>query len=565
MLPLGCLEEERTALLQLKDSSLSNGNPCLGKGDARCCDWYGVGCSSSTGRVTGLDLSVVRNGKLGDWYLNASLFLPFQELITLVLMDNQIAGWVENKECSSNLETLYLSGNNITKVVASGGPINVSTLYLNNITSYVKVAKFELTRKLNLDSCSLDENSLQSSEHCLSKNLSLQTLSGALPFQGFLNLKNLELMDLSYNTLNSSSIFRTIQTMTSLKILRLQGCSFNGQLPISKKSGLFSRVTVLLMSDNGFDGSIPSSLGSMSSLQLNNLSGPLPPRFSASSKLRYVYLSRNKLQGPIAMEFYNSSRILALDLSHNNLTGRIPEWIGRLYNLRFLLLSHNNFEDTYYDNLSSSQQSFEFTTKNVTLLYKGSNIRYFSGIDFSCNNFTGEIPPEIGILSKIKVLNLSHNSLIGPIPQHFQAVFSVAHNNLSGKTPARVAQFATFEESSYKDNPFLCGQPLIKTCDVDMPSSPMSNNEEKGGFMDMEVFYVSFGVAYIMVLLPLFKIHVLLFPLETSENALPDSSSWCEQLLTSMVSLEVSASSNKCVPGVLGLFFCSKSSRSSRQ
>uniref|UniRef100_A0A6N2KNJ5 Leucine-rich repeat-containing N-terminal plant-type domain-containing protein n=1 Tax=Salix viminalis TaxID=40686 RepID=A0A6N2KNJ5_SALVM len=851
-LPLGCVEEERTALLQLKDSlNYPNGTslPSWRKGDARCCDWDGVGCSSSTGRVTGLDLSVVRNGELGDWYLNASLFLPFQELITLVLMDNQIAGWVENKgvyqpfkmskleyldlgynrldnsilsymdglsslklylgynrleglidlkECSSNLETLYLSGNNITKVVASGGPINVSTLYLNNITSYGssfqtllqslgafpnltelglgyndlrgrilgdELRNLSSLEKLNLDSCSLDENSLQSLGALPSlKNLSLQTLSGALPFQGFLNLKNLELMDLSYNTLNSSSIFRTIKTMTSLKILRLQGCSFNGQLPISQVdsclrvlanltslqqldlssnhlkipmslsplynlsklksfdgsdnkiyaeeddhnlspkfqleslylssrgqvAGAFPKflyhqfnlqsldltniqikgefptwlmenntylkslylencslsgpfllprsshvnlsflsismnhfqgqipaeigayfpgLQVLLMSDNGFDGSIPSSLGSMSSLQLldlstnfltgrilsnnslpgkipgwignmsslefldlsrNNLSGPLPPRFSASSKLRYVYLSRNKLQGPIAMEFYNSSRILALDLSHNNLTGRIPEWIGRLYNLRFLLLSHNNFEgeipvqlckldqlnlidlshnylsgniiswmistppfpnqDTYYDNLSSSQHSFEFTTKNVTLLYKGSTIRYFSGIDFSCNNFTGEIPPEIGILSKIKVLNLSHNSLIGPIPATFSrlkeiesldlsynklegkippqltglyslAVFNVAHNNLSGKTPARVAQFATFEESSYKDNPFLCGQPLIKTCDVDMPSSPMSNNEEKGGFMDMEVFYVSFGVAYIMVLL----------------------------------------------------------------
>jgi Leucine-rich repeat (LRR) protein len=305
----------------------------------------------------------------------------------------------------------------------------------------------------------------------------------------------------------------------------------------------------------------------------NYFSGRLPPRFGTSSNLRYVYLSRNKLQGPIAMAFYNSSEIVALDLSHNNLTGSIPKWIDRLSNLSFLLLSYNNLEgeipiqlcrldqltlidlshnhlsgnilslmiSTHHfpqdyglnDHLSLSQQSFEFTTKNVSLSYSGSIIQYFTGIDFSCNNFTGEIPPEIGNLSMIKVLNLSHNSLTGPIPPTFSNLkeiesldlsynkldgeipprltelfslefFSVAHNNLSGKTPARVAQFATFEESCYKDNPFLCGEPLPKICGTAMSPSPTptsTNNEDNGAFMDMEVFYVSFGVAYIMALM----------------------------------------------------------------
>ncbi|KAJ7002828.1 hypothetical protein NC653_008139 [Populus alba x Populus x berolinensis] len=42
--------------------------------------WDGIECGSSTGRVTALDLWSSRNWKLGDRYLNASLFLPFQEL-----------------------------------------------------------------------------------------------------------------------------------------------------------------------------------------------------------------------------------------------------------------------------------------------------------------------------------------------------------------------------------------------------------------------------------------------------------------------------------------------------
>ncbi|KAJ6924605.1 receptor-like protein 15 isoform X3 [Populus alba x Populus x berolinensis] len=887
---LGCLEEERIALLHLKDSlNYPNGTslPSWRIDHANCCewDWERIWCNSSTGRVTDLDLYSVRNQELGDWYLNASLFLPFHQLQFLSLMDNHIAGWVENKggyelqklsnleyldlgnnsfansilsyieglpslkylyldynrleglidlkESLSSLKYLRLNDNNINKLVASRGPSNLSTLWIGNITTYG--SSFRLLQSLGafpnlttlhlpsndfrgrklgdefqnlsslemlyLDDCSLDEHSLQSLGALSSlKNLSLRELNGTVPSGDFLDLKNWEYLDLSYNTL-SNSIFQAIETMTSLKTLYLQSCKLNGRIPIaqgflnlknvefldlsfntlnnsifqtiglcdlhhlqvlymndnnlsgilppclanltslqelylssnhlkipislsplynlsklkffngfdneiypdkddhnlspkfqleslilsghgqgagafpkflyhqfslqllrlaniqikgefpnwlienntylqeldlencslsgpfllpknshvnlsflsismnhfqgqipSEIGALLPRLEFLIMSDNGFNGSIPFSLGNISSLQVldlsnnslqgqipgwignmspiefldlswNNFSGRLPPRFGTSSNLRYVYLSRNKLLGSIAMAFYDSSEIFALDLSHNNLTGTIPEWIDRLSNLRFLLLSYNNLEgeipiqlsrldqlvlidlshnhlsgnilswmisthnfpieSTTSDFLAISHQSFEFTTKNVSLSYKGDIIWYFKGIDFSCNNLTGEIPPEIGNLSMIKELNLSHNSLTGPIPPTFSnlkeiesldlsynkldgeipprlielfslEVFSVAHNNLSGKIPTRVAQFATFEESCYKDNPFLCGEPLPKICGAAMPPSPTptsTNNEDNGGFMDMEVFYVTFWVAYIMVLL----------------------------------------------------------------
>ncbi|KAG5226259.1 receptor protein [Salix suchowensis] len=417
-------------------------------------------------------------------------------------------------------------------------------------------------KSLYLENCSLSGPFLLPRSYHVnlsSLSISMNHFQGQIPAEIGAYLPRLQLLLMSDNGFNGS-IPSSLGSMSSLQVLDLSNNNLTGRM----------------FSNNSLQGQIPGGIGNMSSLifldlSANNLSGPLPPRFDASLKLRYVYLSRNKLQGPIATKFYNSSKLLALDLSHN-LTGRIPEWIGRLSNLRFLLLSHNNLEGeipvqlcrldqltlidlshnylsghilswmistspfpsimTSYDSMSSSHQSFEFTTKNVTLLYKGSIIQYITGIDFSCNNFTGEIPPEIRNLTMIKVLNLSHNSLIGPIPSsflnlneiesldlsynklegeippqliglYFLAVFSVAHNNLSGKTPARVAQFATFDESSYKDNPFLCGQPLPKACDAVMPPSPMptsTNNEDNGDFMDMEVFYVSFGVAYIMVL-----------------------------------------------------------------
>jgi hypothetical protein len=130
-------------------------------------------------------------------------------------------------------------------------------------------------------------------------------------------------------------------------------------------------------------------------------------------------------------------------------------------------------------------------------------------LNLSYNSLTGPIPPTFSNLKEIESLDLSYNKLDGEIPPRLTElfsleVFSVAHNNLSGKTPARVAQFATFEASCYKDNHFLCGEPLPKICGAAMPPSPTpvsTNNEDNGGFMDMEVFYVTFWVAYIMVLL----------------------------------------------------------------
>ncbi|KAI9397466.1 hypothetical protein POPTR_003G041400v4 [Populus trichocarpa] len=684
-LPLGCLDEERIALLQLKDSlNYPNGTslPSWIKADAHCCSWERIECS--TGRVTELHLEETRNEELGDWYLNASLLLPFQELKALNLRGNRLAGWVEKKG-PSNLTTLYL--HDITTYESSfqllqslGAFPSLMTLYLNKNDFRGRILGDELQnlsslKSLYMDGCSLDEHSLQSLGALPSlKNLLLRALSGSVPSRGFLDLKNLEYLDLNLNTLNNS-IFQAIRMMTFLKALNLHGCKLDGRIPLAQGflnlknlehldlssntldnsifqtiglcdlnhlqqlymydndlsgflppclanltslqqldlsfnhlkipmslsplynlsklkyfigsdneiyaeeddhslspkfqlesislsnrgqgAGAFPKflyhqfslqsfdltniqikgefpnwliennthlhdlslencsllgpfllpknshvnlsflsismnyfqgqipleigarlpgLEVLFMSSNGFNGSIPFSLGNISSLKGldlsnnslqgqipgwignmssleflnlsgNNFSGRLPPRFDTSN-LRYVYLSRNKLQGPIAMTFYNSFEMFALDLSHNNLTGSIPKWIDRLSNLRFLLLSYNNLEGEIpirlcrldqltlidlshnhfsgnilswmisshpfpqqYDSndyLSSSQQSFEFTTKNVSLSYRGSIIQYFTGIDFSCNNFIGEIPPEIGNLSMIKSFSVWH-------------------------------------------------------------------------------------------------------------------------------------------------------------
>ncbi|MCE5165988.1 hypothetical protein HAX54_013740, partial [Datura stramonium] len=138
------------------------------------------------------------------------------------------------------------------------------------------------------------------------------------------------------------------------------------------------------------------------------------------------------------------------------------------------------------------------------------NLTEIHALNLSHNHLTGAIPSEFSNLRNIESMDLSYNNLTGRIPiQLLQLtsleVFTVARNNLTGRTPQLSAQFATFNESSYEGNPFLCGPPLHISCTEakEIPTNPPEPNccEENTGFLDMESFYVSFLVAYANVVL----------------------------------------------------------------
>ncbi|PON33232.1 LRR domain containing protein, partial [Parasponia andersonii] len=133
----------------------------------------------------------------------------------------------------------------------------------------------------------------------------------------------------------------------------------------------------------------------------------------------------------------------------------------------------------------------------------------FIAIDFSRNNFTGEIPKLIGKLNSLKGLNFSHNMLTGNIPASLGNLsnlewLDLSSNQLVGKIPWQLAanliqlqflnlsmnklegpiprspQFNTFRDDSYSGNLGLCGFPISKSCSDDttyQPSSPTSQHE----------------------------------------------------------------------------------------
>ena len=237
-----------------------------------------------------------------------------------------------------------------------------------------------------------------------------------------------------------------------------------------------------------------------------------------------------------------------MDLSNNNFSGSIPKCFGHI---RFgdFKTEHNVYKPMFnpysvylvkYLFFSAEEHrdevdEVEFVTKNRSSSYRGGILDFMSGLDLSCNNLTGEIPHELGTLSSILALNLSHNQLKGSIPKSFSKlsqiesldlsynklsgeippeliglnfleVFNVAHNNISGRVPDMKEQFGTFGESSYEDNPFLCGPMLKRKCNTSIespnsPSQPSQESEAKRYDIDHVVFFASFVASYIMILL----------------------------------------------------------------
>ncbi|XP_052305232.1 receptor-like protein 13 isoform X4 [Populus trichocarpa] len=427
-------------------------------------------------------------------------------------------------------------------------------------------------------------------------DLSNNNLSGNIPEQLVEGCLSLEVIMLSNNYFEGQLFWKNFN-LTYLTELILRGNQLTGILPNSLSScSALEALDVSNNNLSGKVPRWIGNMSSLEYLDLseNNLFGSLPSSFCSSRMMTEVYLSKNKLEGSLIDAFDGCMSLNRLDLSHNYFRGKIPESIGSLFQLSFLLLGYNNLEgeipsqlckleklsliDLSHNNLCghilsclqpsskwyrereasinpsdsapgpimpfaaapipledpSVNKAFEFTTKSRSYSFKGIILTYFSGIDLSCNNLTGEIPFELGYLGNIQVLNLSHNSLTGPIPPtfsnlkeiesmdlsynnlngeiprqllelNFLSAFSVAYNNLSGKTPEMVGQFSTFNKSSYEGNPLLCGPPLTNNYIGEISPSPLprykTDKNEENSFIDIEAFFVTFSVAYIMVLL----------------------------------------------------------------
>ncbi|XP_077245884.1 uncharacterized protein LOC143885543 isoform X4 [Tasmannia lanceolata] len=295
-----CLEEERKALLQLKDSINIYPNnatyPVLEDWVGEdCCQWYReISCSTSSSRVIGIDLFNARDPSLGVWYPNATLFAQFKELESLDLTSNQIGGWVMPEGLCSlkRLKQLNLWGNQLDDRSLPSCLGNLSSLEdldlsSNNLRNPLGIST-GLCGLKRLTYLFLRDNNLhdQSPPSCLGNLSSLVYLDlvgtnltfGAIS-TGLCSLKRLKTLDLRVNQLDDRSLPSCLGNLSSLEELYLSDNNLRN--PIGMSTGLCSlkRLKTLYLRRNQLDvddRSLPSCLGNLSSLEdldlaVNNL------------------------------------------------------------------------------------------------------------------------------------------------------------------------------------------------------------------------------------------------------------------------------------------------------
>ncbi|KAG8366780.1 hypothetical protein BUALT_Bualt16G0003300 [Buddleja alternifolia] len=439
-LTLSCKENEKRALFKFKENITNPSGKLSSWNEGDCCKWSGVSCSTKTGHVIKLNL---RNMFSSTFEVNPSL-LQLNYLSYLDLSMNNFGGAQIPEFFGSftRLRYLNLSGSSF------GGKIP------RNLGNLLGLQYLDLRNYCN----DPVENGLK-------------WLSGLLSLK-YLNLEGVDLHK------TSSYWLQTINTfLPSLSELHLSQCQLMN-IPFSLPFVNFTSLSVLDLSNNGFNSTIPNWLFNLTNLKIldlntNNLHGVLPDEFSELNFLENLDLSSNfDIEGPLPKGLGVLCNLQKLSLNENRLSGGVNEVIDGLSQCRNRSLETLNLGD---NELNGNIPSSLGLLKNLKYLLLSNNL------------FTGPIPSSIGNLSSLVVMDLYQNSWEGVITEIHLANLSSLHEISIGKFFTNLS--LVFNVSSNWIPPFKLKYVKIQGCKLGpkFPAFLMRNQS------DLETVVINFA------------------------------------------------------------------------
>ncbi|KAK3444993.1 hypothetical protein EUGRSUZ_A00565, partial [Eucalyptus grandis] len=407
-------------------------------------------------------------------------FGHLNNLTNLDLRDSGLQGEFPQKIIQlQTLQTLDLSFNELLQgslpEFAKNASLRTLVLSFTSISGRLpdSIGNLRYLSRIELVNCSFDGN-IPSSFANLSQlayvDFSLNNFTGSIP--SLSKSKNMTQINLSHNNL-TGNIPSSLFTLPLIQKLQLSNNQFSGQV------NEFSNVTqhkldTLDLSNNNIGGELPKSIWELRglkylSLSSNNFSGSFHINLvkqlrnlshldlsynsfsiyatnTASQASSFPDLTTLKLascQLTTLPEFLaEQHRLVYLDLSRNWIQGKIPQWIWGLQNLLYLNLSSNLLDD-----IETLSPNITYTLTVLDLhknWLRGQTLPlppFATYLDFSSNNFTLFIPPDIVTSLSVAIFfSLSKNSFQGFIPKSiceagYLEVLDLSHNKLMGNIP----------------------------------------------------------------------------------------------------------------------------------
>ncbi|XP_078159586.1 leucine-rich receptor-like protein kinase family protein isoform X2 [Carex rostrata] len=227
--------------------------------------------------------------------------------------------------------------------------------------------------------------------------------------------------------------------------LNLSYLNLSGELKFAPLIGLHY-IQTFSLAGNAFTGRLVPGLGSMTSLSFIDLSGnqfygPVPDRINDLSGLVHLNLSGNNFSQGYPANFSKLQNLRVLDLRSNGIWGDIAELLSQLRNIEHVDLSENSFTGAIsvdpnnlislgntvkYLNLSYNKIQGGFFSKESVGMFKNLEV-----LDLGYNALTGELP-SLASWFNLKVLRLCSNGFFGLLPQEiFQSTFHLIEIDLS--------------------------------------------------------------------------------------------------------------------------------------
>ncbi|KAL1307811.1 hypothetical protein AAHE18_17G060200 [Arachis hypogaea] len=308
------------------------------------------------------------------------------------------------------------------------------------------------------------------SGHVIGLDLSCSMLEGQFhPNSTLFHLTHLQQLNLAFNYFSNSPIYSGIGNLVSLTHLNLSSSSFGSYIPstishLSKLLSLHLSYNDDLALDEStwnklignttnleelvLDGVDMSSIRDASLSLLMNLSSSLliltfseeiPDSISHLKSLNQLRLESCQFDGLVPLSLWNLTQLTELGLAENTLHGEIPSLLSNLKHLTVLDLN-------VFHNLTKLESlSLDSNSLGGQLPPSLFRLSQLYGLQLSYNSLEGPIPSKDTKLSKIKSLFLDNNLLNGTIPNWCYSSpslinLNLGHNNLVGQ----IGEFSTY-------------------------------------------------------------------------------------------------------------------------